>query len=35
MVMLQVNQVDALFEEVNVLRKNNWEEVRFERETMF
>lgn len=27
MVMLQVDQVDALFEEINVLRKNNWQEV--------
>lgn len=29
MVLLQVDQVDALFNEIDILRKNNWEEVSF------
>lgn len=27
MVMLQVDQVDAMFEEIDKLRKNNWKEI--------
>lgn len=30
MVMLQVDQVDAIFEEINKLRKNNWTEIKVE-----
>lgn len=30
MVMLQVDQVDAMFEEIHALRINNWQEIQME-----